>query len=69
MMTTKIKYILQKFWSQTIITTSTTHRTQPSIYQPGGTLSLLGNRWTGGATASHDLSGMGRWTSIKLQGR
>ena len=65
----KIQYILQKFWSQSIITTSTIHRTTPSSYQPGGTLALLGNNWTGGATASKDISGMGRWTSIRIQGR
>ena len=65
----KIRKILQKYWQQTIITTSSTSKITPGNYQPGGTLALLGHPWTGGAIPNKDLSGMGRWTSIKIQGR
>jgi len=64
-----IKHTLQKYWKQTIITTTSTPTTRPGKYQPGGTLTLIGNKWTGGVTPRNDISGMGRWTGIQIQGQ
>ena len=65
----KVLQTFKKYWNKTIIHTSSTPSMNAGIYQPGGTLTLLGNRWTGGARSYEDPSGLGRWTEIRLQGR
>jgi len=69
MLTDSVKTIFRKYWNQTITKTSSTPTLSSKLYQPGGTLSILGNNWTGGATAHSDHSGMGRWTEMIIHGR
>jgi len=38
-------------------------------YQPGGTLTLVGEPWSGRATLDHDPTMMGRWSTINLKGQ
>jgi len=60
---------LRKYWKKTVINGSSTPTLNTTTYQPGGTLSLVGNHWTGGSRAYEDTGGMGRWTEVRIQGR
>ena len=61
--------IMKKYWPKTTIATSNMITSYSTKYQPGGTMSLLGNNWAGGASAFSDPSGMGRWSEIRIKGR
>ena len=61
--------IIRKYWTQSLITFSSHPTSTSKIYLPGGTLSILGNAWSGGAHRVSDSSGMGRWTSNTITGR
>jgi len=61
--------ILKKYWNKTITKTTSTPTRHQERYQPGGTLSIIGNRWTGGTRAYEDSGGMGRWSELHIQGR
>jgi len=65
----QVRRQLIEYWPQSLLQTSSYITSQNTIYQPGGTLTLIGNNWTGGATGSSDTSGMGRWSTIKITGR
>ena len=65
----QITNIMKKYWKQTLIQTTSIPTNTTNIYQPGGTMAILGNNWTGGATTTSDPSGFGRWTTITIQGR
>ena len=55
----QFKTIMRKYWTQTIINTSSHHTTSSHQYQPGGTMTLIGNQWTGGTCITQDPSDMG----------
>ena len=65
----KIQNTFRKYWQKTLIATSSTSILHTGIYQPGGTLSLVGDKWTGGGRIYEDTSGLGRWTELRLHGR
>jgi hypothetical protein len=62
---------LRRFWKRTCISfSSSDHRpVTKSSYQPGGTLTLVGNPWSSRTNTSADPTGMGRWTTATIQGR
>jgi hypothetical protein len=60
----------QKKDSYTNVLIDTSSSTDPTInsYQPGGTATIITNKWTGRAALPiHDTSGMGKWSGYKLQ--
>ena len=65
----QVRRVLRKYWKQSIIKTSSSSIPTTSHYQPGGTFTLIGNNWTGGATPYTDQSGIGRWTECRITGR
>jgi len=67
--TTSVKKVFQKYWTKTLLKTSSTPTQHTGVYQPGGTLSLLADNWTGGSRVYEDTSGLGRWTELRIQGR
>jgi hypothetical protein len=66
---TAITKILRQFWKQTCMAFSSSDHRPKFFFQPGGTLTLAGNPWSGRASADTDPSGMGRWSSISIKGR
>ena len=65
----QVRNIMKKYWPQSLMATSSMTTNRNVIYQPGGTLTILGNKWSGGANGSQDPSGMGRWNAFKITGR
>ena len=65
----QVIHTLRKYWRKTIIKGSSNQTSNFHTYLPGGTLTLLGNHWTGGGRAYEDPSGMGRWTEVGIHGR
>lgn len=63
---------LRHGWDSTQVRIQTSHsQLTPSrtLYQPGGTAQVVGGRWTSRVVSQQaDPSGMGRWSSITIQG-
>jgi hypothetical protein len=58
----------QDIYNKVLIDTSSSIDQTINNYQPGGTATLITNKWTGRATQPiNDTSGMGRWSGYKLQ--
>jgi hypothetical protein len=50
------------------IATSSNNETTLTNYQPGGTATLITNKWTGRIIKQiNDTSGMGRWSGFQMQ--
>jgi hypothetical protein len=63
----KVTQVLRKHWrSSKVATSSSSWRLPDTSYQPGGTLTLVGNPWSSRATTSNDPSRMGRWSEATI---
>jgi hypothetical protein len=65
----EIKRRFREFWLMTSIavSSSTEHGDRP--YQPGGTMTVVGEPWACRAKAAEHESDMGRWNEIVISGR
>jgi hypothetical protein len=67
--------IFRRYWKKTVFAfSSSDHRYRKnhheySTYQPGGTCTIVNNTWAARTLASHDPSGMGRWSQMSINGR
>jgi hypothetical protein len=63
---TKQKF--QKHYQTALISTSSSTDPTKSYYQPGGTATIITNKYTGRAVRPIiDLTGMGRWSGYQLK--
>jgi hypothetical protein len=59
----------QQHFQSALINTSSNNEPTKTKYQPGGTATIILNKYTGRATKPIiDFSGMGRWSGYQLQG-
>jgi hypothetical protein len=66
----KVLQHLRKHWRKSKVATSSSSWVFPeSSYQPGGTLTLVGNPWATRASTNGDTSGMGRWSEVCITGK
>jgi hypothetical protein len=66
----RVIQVLRNHWKTSKVATSSSSWTWPeSSYQPGGTLTLVGNPWASRATTGADSSGMGRWSEVTITGK
>jgi len=64
----KVRHVIKAYWPQTVIRPSSYTATHTASYQPGGTLSIVGNHWARHAT-TYENSGMGCCSEVRLSGR
>jgi predicted amino acid-binding ACT domain protein len=57
------------FWKMTHIATSSSTEHTDRPYQPGGTMTVVGEPWACRAKAAQKESDMGRWNQIAISGR
>ena len=60
---------LQRYWKHSKIGVTSSDYRFDSVYQPGGTLLLVGQPWSGRASTTEDESGLGRWVETSLIGK
>ncbi len=66
----KIPTITKRFFNHSRMVTATSTIKFERIYKPGGTATLITNEWTGRILkCDTDSSGLGRWTTITLNGK
>jgi hypothetical protein len=65
----KCNNIFRKYWTRIAVASSSSDRRQGSVYQPGGTYSLVTSPWAARSLIGKDDSGMGRWSLITIMGR
>jgi ribonuclease HI len=61
--------IFRKYWTRISVAVSSSDRRQGSVYQPGGTYSLVTSPWAARSISGKDSSGLGRWSTITIMGR
>jgi hypothetical protein len=60
--------ICQRHYHSALLSVSSSTDPTRTEYQPGGTATIITNKWTGRSTTSiHDHSGLGRWSGFKLR--
>jgi hypothetical protein len=59
----------REFWKMTHIATSSSTEHTDRPYQPGGTMTIVGEPWACRAKAAQKESDMGRWNEIAISGR
>lgn len=59
----------RKYFDQTKIVTSSSDVHFNSVYQPGGTMMVVGSPWSSRTSTKRDISGLGRWTEAVITGR
>jgi hypothetical protein len=65
----QVHKIGKKYCKQITTSTSSSDDTNLTDYQPGGTLTGVVGKWTGRVNNRiQDLSGMGRWSGIRMRG-
>jgi hypothetical protein len=66
----RVLQVLCSHWRYSKVATSSSEWRLPhASYQPGGTLTLVGNPWASRSTTSSDPSGMGRWSEVTVRGK
>jgi hypothetical protein len=61
--------VLRNYWKQSKQCTSSSALGFGKIYQPGGTMSIIGNKWASRSKLTQDSSQLGRWTECEIQGK
>jgi hypothetical protein len=64
-----VKRRFRDFWKMTCIAMSSSTEHGGRIYQPGGTMTVVGEPWACRAKAAKPESNMGRWNEIMITGR
>ena len=58
-----------RYYDHIKISTSSSNLSFGSIYQPGGTMTIVASPYAGRATTFQDESGLGRWTETEIIGK
>jgi hypothetical protein len=64
-----IKRRFRDFWKMTCIAMSSSTEHGGRVYQPGGTMTVVGEPWACRAKEAKNESDMGRWNEIEIMGR
>lgn len=65
---TTARRLCQRHYNSALIATSSSNDITKTDYQPGGTATIITNKWTGRSTSNiHDTSGLGRWSGFKMR--
>jgi hypothetical protein len=65
----EIKRRFRDFWKMTSMAVSSSTEHGDRFYQPGGTMTVVGEPWACRAKAAANESDMGRWNEIAISGR